>query len=216
MSRLPCQIFCVNFLNHISRLVHPNSAWWSQMCWASSLSGAVVEPVPQPSPLSPPLPRCLNLLALPVQCCSRPGIYPQDTPRCRFWRSPQLASLWTRAAPSRSGRCSARQGGAWASRSGSGCCSRRSSGCSPAQVSVRSTGPPRRRTGSIGGCCWTNQAPAGTANLQKQLQKKYSVIYHFNIINDSFTSHGKYFMSLVWVLNWVSNPFPWVPLSRMF
>lgn len=178
-------------MNHVIRLIHSNSAWWSRTCWAPSLSGAVEETPPQLSPQSPPAPHFPTPLASPVQCRSPPGTYPQDTPHCRFWRSPRLASPWTRAARRRSVRCSARRGGAWASRPGSGCCSRRSRGYSPAAASARSTSPPGRRTGSDGGCCWTNQAHAGTAGLQKQLNRKRGCVISSVSHNESLTIHHK-------------------------
>lgn len=151
---------------------HSNSAWWSLSRLASSSAGveAAAPCLSQLCPPPPPGPHCHSLPAHPVPHLSHQLVYLWDIPRCRSWRSPPPASPWTPRARRRSGRCTGPLGGAWASRPSSGCCSRRSMGCSPVRASAGSRGPPARRTGSCGGCCWTGRAHGGTTGLRMQLQ----------------------------------------------
>lgn len=166
--------FLINLQPHLLILHHSNSAWWSLSRSASSSAGVEADApcLSQLCPPPPPGPHCHSLPAHPVPYLSHRFVYPWDTPRCRSWRSPPHASPWTHRARRRSGHCTGPLGGASASRSSSGCCSRRSMGCSPVRASAGSRGPPARRTGSCGGCCWTGRAHGGTAGPRMQLQGK--------------------------------------------
>lgn len=158
-----------------------NSTWWSlsRLAFSSAGVGADVPCLSQLCPLPPLGPHCQSLLAPPVPYPSLQFVYPWDTPHCRSWRNPPPASPGTPRARRRSGRCTGPPGGAWASRSNSGCCNRRPRGCSPARASAGSRGPPARRTGSCGGCCWTGRAHGGTTGPRRQLQGEEKVLLLF-------------------------------------